>query len=1384
MSADFLDPMGKVLTAVYTRGLERFSLTLDAAGDGMIPIRDYSFEAYQRLYGLLPPSPRYVLVPGRDAGEASTVRVWFTADAHLDEQSVDIPIPAGWPAGQGIAIPIPGRGSDITSQLRLKRLQPQPPASQASDDWVIIALLGNLAKLLWVVGWEYEELAHQRADVARQRIADTAHGASLDLLGRDLGAPRFPPRPYTWDPDALALYHLDDRPGPSESEVTKVADDRSRYLRISHPGQDDGGHPGTNNGGHSGRTGRFSRAFEFREAKTSISIPDSPDFAIPAGTSFTVEALIKPAQAAIAPGGIVARRSPLNAGTGWALTLGSFRGFDHNLRFSFSDGGEEQELFADRDLGDGTFHHVAAVLDHRRGQPPVTFALLYLDGAEVDRRRVNSLGALTDPAKPLPISIGFGQESDGGNLTDAQYVGLIQEVRISKVPRSSFHPVTGEDDISYRKRLSIFQRWLLPTPDALQAALNEIAGPVADNTGAPITEAFVVDETADPLVTATLPLRVLPAPLAPGQGIAADGDQRGSEADAVGTVAEERDFDEAWLCRHEDRAGLDFGVDADHRSMQWSVQQTLDALLDRIGSGSVPGTLRVYRAYDRYASDLYGVGRALLLVHDTLPAAELAVHAHAAGFGWVCHTSAGEVEVAQPRADVLRVTPLASGQPSRAPNVLEGKNLDLDVDPSPARFADAEVRWSLSSCGGAVATLDRLEGRPVQLHAVAAGEVSVHVEVTRGGHTRGGGRIIRIGLADTSLSAGQSISGTGVRGVSEEAAAGAPSDDFSELYLQLRTDDYRGEHTKVSYGDALANRRMQRVTAAALDALLDLLAGTGTDGVLSVVKAYDPAGAGLLAQGRALWLRHSILAAPALAARAFAAGFDYVRIDDKDDPGQPSTVQVAVLPGALIHLDGPQEVPYGGSVALTADPQAAPAALVLSTDGARAFISEPGNHRVAAVSVAASSPGAVPLLTFERSSPVAAFPGALAFAAGQLFVAHELPGVISVLDPVTLASTASIVTGPLPVTMATDGERLYVGCAGDSTLRAYDLASHQLAGIAGLADAPQAMAVNSTSEFIYVLLPGDRFTRVDVVLGLLLGGRPPDPPVATGAGAKALLVTQDGTTLYVACAADDPGRGTGTVRVYRTSDAQQTAVITGFAPGRPPMALSMSADQRFLYVATVGSAAAASRVQVIDTRSQTLLAPAFTPGGTCQALVTSPAAAAYQPCLLAVCSDAAIVVLADPAPLALTQPRPPRLADSAGLGSGDGDELGWSAIPSGRGRVELASLVRPANQVKGVELGMTQVWASYLRGGHLGPYQCEVRLKPGLDAQPTVTIPKDQYDLVLNVLNWFHPTGVEVKTGRLRRHVVELGEGDLLPDYTYPTYRIPGPYLPPPSIQP
>lgn len=1353
MSLDFLQTMRGGLTPVYNRGMETLTLVLGATGaDGTTAIEPYGFGEYQDRYGLAPPSPRYILVPLASAADPVTVRFWFTRGPGLaEDQPADVLLPPGWPARRTVAVPIPGNAADITSQLRLTRFQPQPPATQAAQAWQIVALLGNLAKLLWVIGAEHEELATQIADVAAQRNAARAHGITLDLLGSDLGVPRFPPMACTVDEGTVALYHLDDLPVPPAAEVTTVLDDRSRYQLTGHPGQNDGG--------HSGRPGRFGGAFQFTENQTSITVPDSPDFALPAGASFTVEAIIKPDPAVTATGAVIAKRSPLNtaAGAGWALTVGSFRGVDHNLRFSLCDGTTERELFADADLGDGLFHHVACVVDHRTGPPAATLGLVYVDGAECTRQQLGPIGPLSSAQ---PMLIGYGQEEVAGNLTDAQYVGLVDEVRVSSTARSSFSPVTGEADDHYRRRLQVFQRWLLPTAGALQAALNELAGPVAGDP-----DPFIVDETTDPMVMGTLPLRVLPAPLPPGQGIAADGNLRTTEADAVGTVDDEPDFDVAWLCAHQDQPGLDFGGAEPSRMMQQSVRQALDALLARLG----PGTLHVVKAYDPAAGDLHSVGRALLLAHDTIDAADLAVQAHAAGFGWVQHTGTGQVHVAQPRADIFRITPPETGPGPQPPDLTEGQDLALGIDPDQSGFADAQVRWSVVQTGAGSATLT--PGNPAALHAVTAGEVSVHVEVSRRNHTRGGSRTVRIGLAPDSLAAGESIGGDGQRGAGEAAAAGTPAGDFSELYLQLRTDDYTGQHANVSYGPDLASRRMQRLAGAALDRLLDALApGPGT---LSVVQAYDPTATGLLTQGRALWLRHSNLTASALAAAAFAAAFDYIRID----PGPPQTVQVAVGAGEQVSVTGPGEVPAGQSVPATAGPSAQPSAVCFAADGSRAYVTGAGSQRVTSFTVAASPPAAFPQLALDVSAAVPDTPGAIAFAGASVYVAHERPGLISVLDPATLATGAPIVTGAGPVAMAADGTSLFVGCAGDSTLREYDAGTGQQVASLNLPGAPRSVAPVPGGNSVYVVIAGDRFCQVNRA-GLVLAG----PPVSTGAGAAGAAVTPDGKTLYVACPADDPANGTGTVRVYSTASNQQTATITGFPRGTAPTVLAIGADQTYLYAATSGSPSAVGRVHVADTATNTLLPQVFAPGAVTSGLATSPAAASYPACLLAVSAEAATVTLGDPAPLGLTPPEPPAVAASAALGSGAGEQLGWSTVPFSRGQVALSSLVRPTVQITGTAPGAALVRALYIRGNHLRPYQFEVRLNQNLDSQASVTITKDQYDLVMNVLNYFHPLGVEVSTSRLRAHVVELGglSGDLFPGYTFPVYRNTGLALPNP----
>jgi hypothetical protein len=471
----------------------------------------------------------------------------------------------------------------------------------------------------------------------------------------------------------------------------------------------------------------------------------------------------------------------------------------------------------------------------------------------------------------------------------------------------------------------------------------------------------------------------------------------------------------------------------------------------------------------------------------------------------------------------------------------------------------------------------------------------------------------------------------------------------------------------------------------------------------------------------------------------------------------------------------------GQSVAASVDPSASPSAVCFSADGTRGYVSGAGGQQVTSFSLAASPAAAFPQLTLDTSSAVPDTPGAIAYADGHLYVAHELPGVISVLDPATLQAGLTIATGARPVVMATDGTSVFVGCAGDSTLRAYDAGTNQQVASLTLPGVPRSIAPVPGGTSVYVVLDGDRFCQVNRA-GLVLAGT----PASTGAGAVSAVVTPDGKTLYVACATDDPANGTGTVHVYTTASNQQATVIDGFPGGTAPAVLAIGSDQKYLYVATTGSASAVGRVHVVNAATNTLLPQVFAPGAQTSGLAASPAAASYQPCLLAVSAEAATVTLGNPAPLGLPQPKSPTAATSIALGSGAGESLSWATVPFSLGQVTISSLIKPTVQITGTTPGAALVRALYIRGNHLQPYQFEVRLNQNLDPQANVTITKDQYDLVMNVLNYFHPLGVEVKTARLRSHVAELSglSGDLFPGYTYPVYRNTGLTPPNPATVP
>ena len=120
--------------------------------------------------------------------------------------------------------------------------------------------------------------------------------------------------------------------------------------------------------------------------------------------------------------------------------------------------------------------------------------------------------------------------------------------------------------------------------------------------------------------------------------------------------------------------------------------------------------------------------------------------------------------------------------------------------------------------------------------------------------------------------------------------------------------------------------------------------------------------------------------------------------------------------------------------------------------------------------------------------------------------------------------------------------------------------------------------------------------------------------------------------------------------------------------------------------------------------------------------------------------------------------------------------LQWTVSAAGQAQARLNSTTLPTVTLQGVLAGQVRVAALYLIGDNPAPYTFEVRLNPTLEAANAI-IRKEQYDLVMNILNTFHPIGVEVMTQALREHVVEL-QGSILeinPNYTYPNFRVRGP---------
>ncbi|MET7782420.1 LamG domain-containing protein [Streptomyces mirabilis] len=875
--------MARHLTAPFGRGADSLALTLLPGSDpAAARIAPYDFRDHRATFGH-PAEPTYVLALLRDC-ERETVVALELAGPGSAGDPISLTVPAGTRAGTSYPLRLPDGTTEETTLTGLVTT-PAPADGSAAERWSLTALLGTTGKLLWALGAERDQLRHQLARTLGQRHLSRAIGASLDLIGADLGVPRFPPLPYGYDEHVIALYHLDDEAG---------ADPQVEDLTGRYPGRT--GHHGTISGPvQPGSTSRYGRAFRFAGSAAVVTVESSPDFDIGPTADATVECFVRP-DPGPSDGLLLTRHpdpatGPATGPAGWVLGTGDFgRGLPRNLRFAVGDGASTMELFADLSLPTDRFSHVAAVLD--RGAGRVT---LYVDGKPRDHKPLGQpFGAVGGTA---PLLIG---------PAGSEFLGTIDEVRLSSVARTDFFPVLGESDEHYGRRLRIFRRWILPTPANLTEVLNTAVGRIG-STDHPL----VVDDANRRVVRGTRVVTVVPVGLLPGEVIDRDGRRRVAEADTVGTAADEELFDPVYLLRHE-RADVDYTPPAprdvrpyelppDPHRLQLVVADPLDRLADLAAAEAPAGRLRVESAFDPRADDLRATGRALMLRHSTLPPGRLAALAHRAGFDFVrCPGDADPVYAACAVGDHLGIdlTPPGAGPT----DLTAGSAVQLAV--RPALPADAFVRWLTVPCGPGRATVTEGPAGTATLRATGPGGVVVKVDVSRGGHTLSATRTLRAGPAD--LADGAQIAADGTLGA-PASVVGGPDPAFDPVFL-TRHDDPRAV-----YGTDPNHRLVQHGVAERLDALLGELDRQQVGGKLNVVGAFDPAGDELAAQGRGLTVRHGGLPPGRLAAAAHAAGFGHVRRAGSD-------VVLRHTAQPLVAVAGPDTVAEGESVDLRVVP--------------------------------------------------------------------------------------------------------------------------------------------------------------------------------------------------------------------------------------------------------------------------------------------------------------------------------------------------------------------------------------------------------------------------------------------------------------------------------
>lgn len=888
--------MSRRLTLPFARGADLLELAVVPAALGdALAVTAYDFTEHAALFGREPEASYVLRATGAVADGTTVVATFVDTALPGGRATMTVTCPAATMPGDSFAIPLPAGAGTATRLEQLEERVGGIASAQVAGHWSVIALLGTTARLLWVLGTERDRLTQVGVRVRAQRSVETALGTSLDLLGADLGVPRFPPTPYSFDADTIALYHLDDPPGA----VPPVADVTGAFPgRVPHDGTPSGAV-------EQGGPGRYEYAAGFGPGGR-ITVASHADLDIPATASFTVECFVRP-DPATTTGTVVSRSGP---GFGWSIEVGDVGlGVPGGVRAIVHDGALTLQVAAAVSLPTDRFSHLAAVLSRDPAHPLADRWELFVDSTSVGSVPVGGLGAIG----------GNGNLVIGPDATG--FVGAVDEVRLSSNARLGFHPALGEGDEQYRKRLRLFRHWELPTPGNLQSVLNRLV-PQIDGVADP----FVVTDVDSPIQHGHHVIRVWPKEIAPAQGIDASGRLGVSEGE-LWTI-EASTVDPGLLGRHHHvqinyrPPGADPGRDPslappDPRLMLSSTAAALDRLVAVLVSFGVPGTLTVTAGFDQAIPDGRAQGRAVLLSLPGTSPGRLSALAHRAGFDFVEFRLPTTVYAACAPGHGLLLGPPNSGLALGAgqiPEVTVGLPVTVTAANStptwdaPAVPADATVRYFAipTKTGRGTLSVAQPTDTTATLSPVAAGPLGLSVDVAHSGHVTTVSSCVRV--LPPPLADGESIAADGTTGLWMSPAA-PMEPGFDPAYLTNLID------ARIDFGAAPSHHRMQQQTAARLQALADRLATDGVVGSVRVLAAYDsaaPAGdpAG---RGRLLRLEHTALAADAFAVAVHRAGFDAVA-------RMGTTVLAADAPADLVGVSGPDAIEVGTTATYTVDP--------------------------------------------------------------------------------------------------------------------------------------------------------------------------------------------------------------------------------------------------------------------------------------------------------------------------------------------------------------------------------------------------------------------------------------------------------------------------------